>query len=411
MQTSPITGVTAIQASSDSGGTYEKVADGEYMYTFATRAPLNFDRGATHTIGVYARRDLTEFELGQPSDDDTFNFVPDGSEVTNVRDIVRTATCNSCHTRLTAHGRRHSTELCITCHQPQSSDPDTGNTVDFTTMIHKIHMGAELPSVQAGIPYQIIGFRQSVHDYSTVEYPADVRRCESCHTGGTQSNVYLTDPSRRACGSCHDDVNFATGENHADLPQVSDNQCANCHIPEGELEFDISIVGAHTIERFAKELRGVNFELMGISDTAPGRNPTVTFSVRNDEGNPIIPSEMNRLRLLLAGNTTDITEYWVEDARGAEGSGGVYNYTFEKPIPENAQGSWAAGVEGRNVQTLLAGTMQERADVRDLGENTVFYFPVTDAEAAPRRKVVSQQQCESCHYKQRIHGGNRTNVD
>ena len=80
MQTSPITGVTAIQASSDSGGTYEKVADGEYMYTFATRAPLNFDRGATHTIGVYARRDLTEFELGQPSDDDTFNFVPDGSE-------------------------------------------------------------------------------------------------------------------------------------------------------------------------------------------------------------------------------------------------------------------------------------------------------------------------------------------
>ena len=30
MQTSPITGVTAIQASSDSGGAYEKVADGEY---------------------------------------------------------------------------------------------------------------------------------------------------------------------------------------------------------------------------------------------------------------------------------------------------------------------------------------------------------------------------------------------
>ena len=56
-QTSPITDMSAEQASSDSGGTYEKVADGEYIYTFATRAPTNYDRNATHSIGVYARRD------------------------------------------------------------------------------------------------------------------------------------------------------------------------------------------------------------------------------------------------------------------------------------------------------------------------------------------------------------------
>ena len=48
-------------------------------------------------------------------------------------------------------------------------------------------------------------------------------------------------PSRRACGSCHDNVNFATGEGHADLPQISDNQCATCHTPEGELPFDRTI--------------------------------------------------------------------------------------------------------------------------------------------------------------------------
>ncbi len=411
MSTSPITNDTAIQASSDSGGTYEKVADGEYMYTFATRAPLNFDRGATHTIGVYARRDLTEFDLGQPSDDDTFNFVPDGSEVTKVRDIVRTATCNSCHTRLTLHGRRHSTELCIMCHQPQSTDPDTGNTVDMATMIHKIHMGAELPSVQAGTPYQIIGFRQSVHDYSTVEYPADVRRCETCHTGGTQSNVYLTNPSRRACGSCHDNVNFATGENHADLPQVSDNQCNNCHIPEGELEYDISIIGAHTIEEYSKELKGVNIEFVSVTDTAPGRNPTATFTALDDAGNPLIPSEMNRLRLMLAGNTTDISQYWSEDAGSAEGSGGTYAYTFERGIPEDAEGSWLVGVEARNVQTLLAGTTQERTDVRDAADNTVFYFPVTDAEAKPRRAVVAQEKCDACHYDLSLHGNNRNAVE
>ena len=104
----------------------------------------------------------------------------------------------------------------------------------------------------------------------------------------TQSNVYLTDPTRRGCGGCHDDVNFATGENHANLPQVSDNQCANCHIPEGELEFDISIIGAHTIEEDSKELKGVNIGFVSVTDTAPGRNPTVTFTASDDAGDPLI---------------------------------------------------------------------------------------------------------------------------
>ena len=377
-RTSPITNVTAPQASSDSGGTYEQTTpgvDGEYVYTFATKAPMNFDRGTTHTIGVYARRDLTEFDLGRPSDDDTFNFVPDGSDVTVVRDIVKTEDCNSCHTRLTAHGRRHSVELCILCHQPQSTDPDSGNTVDMTTMIHKIHMGAELPSVQAGTPYQIIGFGQSVHDYSTVEFPADVRRCGTCHgeepadesiqalkpVALSLTNLihrlrasgpprvahapeenrgphHLTEPSRRACGACHDDVNFATGENHANLPQVSDNLCANCHIPESELEFDLSIIGAHTIPVFSKELPGTVFEILGVEDGGPGENPTVTFSIKDEDGAPILPSEVDRFSLVLAGPTSDYQVRFSERPPEDKGSGGVYTHTFAANIPDDATG-------------------------------------------------------------------------
>ena len=85
---------------------------------------------------------------------------------------MSTEACNTCHDPLALHGgARRETQLCILCHTEQTSDPDTGNTVDFKVMIHKIHRGADLPSVQSGTPYQIIGFRNSVHDFSDVVIP------------------------------------------------------------------------------------------------------------------------------------------------------------------------------------------------------------------------------------------------
>ena len=67
------------------------------------------------------------------------------------------------------------------CHQPQTIDPNTGNSLDMKVFIHSIHMGSSLPTVVAGKPYQIIGYQNSVNDFSGVVYPADVRRCQICH--------------------------------------------------------------------------------------------------------------------------------------------------------------------------------------------------------------------------------------
>ena len=414
VQTSPITAVAATQAGSDTGGTWTQVAEGEYLYTFGRRAPTGYDRTATHTVAVYANRNLTEFELGINRADTTFNFVPDGSKVTVVRDIVRTATCNKCHDKLSAHGTggRSSMEVCITCHQPQTSDPDTGNTVDMTTMVHKIHMGAELPSVRAGGKYQIIGNAQTLHDYSDVGFPADARNCQACHeqtSAAVQKDDWLK-PSRRACGSCHDNVNFATGENHANLPQVSDNQCANCHTVEGELEFDLSIKGSHTIPRMSKELPGTVFEVLEVNDGAPGKRPTVTFSVKDKSGKPILPSEMTRLVLVLSGPTTDFGPEVSEDVRTAQGNNGVYFWTFTNPIPATAKGSYAVGIEGYRNRTLLAGTKKEQV-VRDAGVNKVLTFAVTDAKAVPRRTIVSLAKCNACHGSLSLHGDNRNAIE
>lgn len=41
-----------------------------------------------------------------------------------------------------------------------------------------------------------------------VTYPHVVRNCTKCHRNVALADTYTTQPSRRACGACHDDVSF-----------------------------------------------------------------------------------------------------------------------------------------------------------------------------------------------------------
>ena len=170
VQESPITGESAVQATTESSGTFEALdpADGVYRYTFATPADgAAADR--TQTVLVSGSRALDGVQHRASA---IFHFRPDGSAASLTREVVTDAACNGCHGDLEGHGGRYTTtSACITCHTPQTTDPDTGNTLDFKVMAHRIHRGASLPTVVGGTPYQIIGFNQSVHDFSTVHFP------------------------------------------------------------------------------------------------------------------------------------------------------------------------------------------------------------------------------------------------
>ena len=419
-QTSPITRQSAVQASADTGGRWEKVADGEYLYTFGAKAPSSADRSATHTIGAYGSRNLTEFELGTNYDDDVFHFIPSGQGTPQTRDVIKTASCNKCHDQLAFHGgSRRSMELCVLCHTPQTTDPDTGNTVDMTVMTHKIHMGAGLPSVRAGGKYQIIGFNQSVADYSKVVFPADVRNCDSCHeqkSGAAQATA-MFNASRAACGACHDNVNFATGEGHVNLPQVSDAQCTNCHIPQGEQDFDASILGAHTVPNRSRMLGGLQYEIVKVDDGAAGKRPVVTFKLSDKHGNPLPVTALQRLALVLAGPTTDYTAfqtgYVSEDLTGGarvQGGNGAYTYTFNTAIPADATGTFTIGIEGRREEKILEGTQREQT-IRYGGTNKVIHFSVDGSPIRARRRVVSTDKCNACHYNLVLHGENRNQIE
>lgn len=76
------------------------------------------------------------------------------------RELVTDASCGGCHKPRALHDWRYTIpQQCMLCHQPQSTAPESGNTVDFKVMIHR---GEGLPSVVGGTPCQIIGFGGSV---------------------------------------------------------------------------------------------------------------------------------------------------------------------------------------------------------------------------------------------------------
>jgi len=462
-------GVKATQATSDSGGTYQQVNPGEYIYTFGYKIPMaqsairpiigrglrltadtaqregnivpraqatgdpeeadaepvlqseaakatagSFDAHATHTIGIWAARDLSSFNLTSIIDQTSavYSWVPDGSAVVTTRDVIRDQTCNKCHDPLSAHDERKGIALCVICHNPGTSDPSTGNTLDMKVFIHKIHMGSQLPSVVAGTPYQIIGYKNSVNDFSTVVFPADPRNCTFCHdqtTGAAQATAYLK-PTRAACGSCHDDVNFVTGANHVNLPEIDDSQCANCHIPQGELEFDASIMGAHTIPTSSKTLGGFVFNIVSVTNTNAGQNPTVTFTVRNNAGAGInIASDS--VSLVMAGPTTDYASYVSEAVAKAPGTAdGTYTWTMKNAIPATATGTYSIGIEGYQNTTLLPNTVLAQT-IREAGINKVVNFSVDGSPVTPRRKVVDIANCNQCHSFLSLHGGNRNQIE
>lgn len=409
VQTSPITGESAVQGAADDGGTFTEIDfdEGIYQYEFKTEVTVA-DPMKTHTLHVWATR--TFEDIVYPVEV-VRHFLPAGGEPTVKRDIVRTDACNQCHGKLAAHeGARRDVEGCITCHSDGTLDPDTGNTVDFTVMIHKIHRGKNLPSVKNGVPYEIIGFMQGVHDYSTVGYPQELQRCDTCHTG-SQGKIWQEKPTRRTCGSCHDDVSFVdpppVGQTlHAGGEMVDDSKCTVCHPTSGGLE---GIATKHLTALTDPASPQVLVEILSVEKTAPGETPEVVFSVQKD-GAPldIVASPMTRLTVTVAGPTTDYASFWqnVIQGTGATGTltpeGANYRYKMATPVPLLSQGSYAVGMEGY-IQPGGTGAP------RFATPNPITYVAVTDAAPEPRREIVDNALCNNCHYKLQAHGGNRNN--
>ena len=404
-----------LQPAADDGGVVARLRPGVFSYTFKTALPSQIDRKATHVIGGEMTRDQRKFAANP-----LYEFIPAGGKVIQGRELVQTASCNTCHDPLTAHrGTAREAGYCALCHTAQLLDPETGENLDFKYLVHKMHRGKYLPSVKAGRPYYVVGSEQRVRDYSTVVSPQSVvtetipkeyRNCAACHAD-PKATAWKTVPSSVGCVSCHDEVDLKTGKNHGPGP-ASDGTCINCHQPEGP-EFGPSIIGAHTFPGNSIQLPGTVFDILKIEGGKPGTNPVVTFSIKDKKGEPINASQMNNLSLVLAWPTADYQTEIVEDARKAQPVGnGVFTHKFTYTIPADATGSGAVGIQGYRLFEVKRpnGTIVEKSQ-RNAGFNVVKYFPITDREAIPRRKAVKTDNCNVCHLKLQPHGEQRNNTE
>jgi OmcA/MtrC family decaheme c-type cytochrome len=441
------------------GSPATEIAPGQYKYTYQATAPAGFDPTVTNTVAVEGNRDLTPFNLGTSYAGNTFNFVPNGSAVTVTRDVIRTSSCNACHSQLAFHGGyARGMEACVLCHQPQNADPSTGNSLDAKVFFHSLHMGSQLPTVigtatTPSAPYQVIGYMNSVNDFSKVIDPADPRRCEVCHsqTASTpapsnianppavaaQAKAFLTTPTRAACGACHNDIDFATGfstgpeVNHPGGPQADDTQCMNCHVPQGEMPFDASIMGAHVVPNDTPAtypqnpdtlISSVRVTITGVTNTNAGQKPAVAFTVKDINGKAIALNDptLEDLQFTMAGPTSDYgytnfgsgtPGYVGEDGtQGTCNSSGACTYNFKSAIPASATGTYAIGVESERLENVLAGTTLAQ-QVESGTPNQVFYFSVDGSAVAPRRTVVSESNCNQCHINLTLHGNRRNNPE
>ncbi len=356
------------QPTFDSNGTIALVdgATGTWTYRFTTTLPAGFPSNLTHTIGAQIERAFGGADLvANP----VFDFVPNGSPVTTVREDTTTAQCNACHDPLEAHGGgRREVKLCVLCHVEGAFDPDTGNTIDFKQMVHRLHMGKDLPSVTdgpVGTKYSIIGFQGAETVFGEkveacvngpfpsapctadadcgaggtcsgtttvgVGFPQDVRNCTKCHGAGATAANHRMLPSTLACTGCHDDVNpgqspingLAPGTGHVPGGQP-EAFCRVCHLSDqiacssdadctagngscagGKCEFDLTVPGAHTVPNRSAKLAGLQAEIVAASGT-PSNPVQVQFRLKDGAGNPITSfTSFNRIGFAISGPTTD----------------------------------------------------------------------------------------------------------
>ncbi|CAB1062449.1 Decaheme cytochrome c MtrF [Olavius sp. associated proteobacterium Delta 1] len=410
----------ATEFASTEGGVFTDNGDGTYSYKFSfnfravtdpvTGDPIAYDPSFTHRIAMQVSDNATNA---------TYDFIPNNMSATpGTRSIVANIRCSECHEKFGFHGGdRVAVEYCVTCHNPGTTDANSGNTVDFKVMVHKIHSGENGPEVEAGGEYAIWGYRNTKHDYSDLLYPQDTINCAKCHDGSDpetpDGDNWKNVPSAAACTSCHDAPDPADYPTFPDLtaaeietvhltPNATPN---NPNLPAGvpSIEYVLNsatVDGANQAVINFQILRDdVPIDLINLPAdlTAAGNRPTFLLGYAQDQGDGIAePAEYNNLGRT-SGQPQSVSLSSVTSL--VDDGDGTFTATIASAFPAGA--------------TLRAVGLQGYFQVDTDGDNAADYPLHTPSAVVAvsgddaRREVVDNNSCASCHEWFEGHGGNR----
>ena len=441
-------------------------ADGYYTYTFKTNiqdpAQTNgvvFEPARTHRVAIQLsyKNAAGQAVLVNPYIDFTVDAAGKSVLVTDparTRKMTDVSSCNSCHEKLGLHGGgRVDTQYCVLCHNPGTVDANSGNNLNLSTMVHKIHAGKRLNS--AGEDYTIWGYQNSKHSYAEVGFPQDLRNCSKCHSAANastpQGDNWKSKPSKEACLSCHVSAIGSTWETLHKIVSVQyggagtpasalpNQECVRCHGAG-------SVVSAENVHFNQVEVNAakykMNIESVAFNDTADhkGRSVTVKYFLsdptKGDAAYNLVSadcvstptlscantSKFGNLRFYLAyqnmvGQYAAVTEYSAYNNGGSTANAYAYkgtndgknHYALSIPLPDDTATAVATGTArvvsiGQVKEAKLAATsgVNPRPEVSP-GVQANILVQHTSSELAlsgalqARRTIVSNDKCNACH--------------
>lgn len=363
------------------------------------------------------------------------------------RQVVLAENCASCHGEsFYAHGgSRREVLVCQTCHvagaedRNSSADPSTtpGANIGWDQMIHRIHAGATLAKevTYNGYPADpdLPGYPDyNAHDYSGVvfpRWPMEVASCDACHGGAPDGDVFAA-PTRLACGSCHDAVDFATGEGHDGGVQDDDATCSYCHAPD-------AVAAYHGDPRDDTTINpGLVVEVLSVTggtgpegQVLPGDTAKVVFRAAQGDGTAIAPSALGSATLVVSGPLDHMQQTWKSTTVTVDAVADGSDWAVEVPFPDvyppqendtvdlgEEVGDWRdLPVEAGTYRVALGAYVNVAVD--DAGAtarvpaSATLDFLVGDATALATRDVVDEALCLGCHGTLEFHGKGRVGFD
>ncbi len=406
--------------------------------------PVSTEAPGTYTLGVRA-------VLASDAIQQIMKFVTIQIGTADVEpDVVTKVQCSSCHLGPVS-GKLYMHHIdpgfsptgnwsldydpvtsCKECHNNDgyaAYNDAAGNKVSdpIVRRVHGVHMGSGLQ-----LPFNTNATTGDFAAYRFVEFPADVRNCTACHS----DDRWKTQPSRLACGACHDNTWFGSIPSkpadqilHPGGPQATDTVCYMCHYPDqNPNEGFASIAENHHVAPPTFN----NLVTLQLSTPAnglfyqPGESPTLTIKVMDTNGvtiNPtnivepqvstnVQPNEWRRANLMVAGPRS-LTVPVLTTAAANRPATTYANNDFRvrvKPANEDPRVTRTADAvvyQLADVSNIVAGTYTVYVEVMasvstNLGATVFTTFQVGSTNVEARIAA----NCTDCHGANFMHADN-----